>query len=134
MVFPVIIFDTSFLVSFYHTGDSNHAKAMEIATSLENEEKMLPDTILFETITVLIYRAGMETAKNAYFELTSDPKTGFLHFDRQEREEIITELLERHDKLSSADMSVAYLARKMGAKILSFDRNLNKAVGKKAIT
>jgi predicted nucleic acid-binding protein len=84
MVFHVIVLDTSLLVSFYLTSDSNHDKAITIAEKNSNETLFLSEIILFETRTVLNYRGGMALPKEAYEKLPHNEKSRFFHCTDEE--------------------------------------------------
>lgn len=122
----MIVLDTSFLVSFYHTGDANHSKALEMARKHKDDEKILSDVILFETLTILGLKAGMGIAKEAKEELLSNEKIRFLSLEENERIKIIEQFLLQAGKLSTADMTVFYLAKEMRSSILAFDKELLK--------
>ena len=127
----MIVIDSSFLVSFYHSGDSNHAKAIALAREASSEEKVLSDIILLETLTVLGSRAGMECAKKALVELVSNASIRMFYFSEDERMEIINEFMAQAKcRLSTADISVIYLAQKSGSAILAFDKTLAKEAKK----
>lgn len=131
MVFRLIVIDSSFLVSFYHSGDSNHANAIALARGALGEEKILSDVILFETLTVLGSRAGMECAKKALEELVSNASIRMFYFSEDERMEIINEfMVQSKCRLSAADISVIHLAKKSGSSILAFDKNLAREAKK----
>ena len=128
----MIVIDSSFLVSFYHSGDSNHAKAIALAKDASGEEKVLSDIILLESLTVLGSRAGMMCAKKALEELVSNTSIRMFYFSEDERMGIINEFMAQAKcRLSTADISVIQLAKKSGSAILAFDKNLVKEAKKK---
>ena len=57
------ILDTSFLVSLFMSEDENHPKAVELFEKHREDEMLLLDTILFETLTLLNRRKGMAMAR-----------------------------------------------------------------------
>ena len=127
MVFLVIVLDSSFLIAFYLAQDSQHKNALKLAEQNIEETALLSETILFETLTVLNYKAGIELAKEAYQELMANKYVRFFHFTELEKDEILNEFFNQKSKLSFADVSVIYLARKSKSKVLAFDDGiLNK--------
>jgi len=49
----MILLDTSFLISFFVNKEEDHLRAVEIAKTIENEEKIISKLVIAETITVL---------------------------------------------------------------------------------
>jgi len=124
----VIVLDTSFLVSFYLTQDVNHEAALKLAEENESETMLLSEVILFETLTVLNYKGGLQLAKEAYDELMANKQIRFFHFTELEKEEITELFFKQTVKLSFADVSVIYLARKSKLKALAFDNTIMNEV------
>ena len=131
MVFPVIILDSSFLISFYLTEDENHSKALTLAEKSSSETMLLSDVVLSETLTVLNYKKGLEFSKEAYEELMSNKYIKFFRFTELEHEEILDLFFKQKFKLSFADSSVVYLAKKSNSKVLGFVRNIDKELSSK---
>ena len=127
-MFLVIVLDTSFLVSFYLTQDVNHEAALKLAEENESETMLLSEVILFETLTVLNYKGGLQLAKEAYDELMANKQIRFFHFTELEKEEITELFFKQTVKLSFADVSVIYLARKSKLKALAFDNTIMNEV------
>ena len=65
-------------VDAYFT-DSNNLEAAQLLKKHENESLVLPESILFETLTVLIYKDGVANAKATYEKLTSN-KQVLVHY------------------------------------------------------
>ena len=132
MVFPVMILDTSFLVSFFRQHDENHKKAVEIASKNDKEEKLLPELIYFETLTVINYKEGIAAAKEVNEYLVANQHIRLYAFSDEEKQEMLAEFFAQEKQLSVEDASVVYLARKTGSKTLSFDDRLVRAIGRPA--
>ncbi len=124
----MIVLDTSFLVSFYLAADFNHEKSLRLAAQNKNEVMLLSDIVLFETLTVLNYKAGMPMAKEAYEELLGNKQIRFFHFTEQEKDEALWHFFElnKKAKLSFVDASVIYLANTSKSKVLAFDNGILK--------
>jgi predicted nucleic acid-binding protein len=124
MVFPVIILDSSFLISFFRDQDVNNGKAMDLAEKYESEEMVLSDVILFETLTVIAYKDGIPAAKIAYEWIAGNRKIRYVCLTYEEKQEIIGEFLSQQKKTSIADASVVYLAKRSKSPILALDEGL----------
>lgn len=131
MVFRVMILDSSFLVSLYRTEDGNNPKALEFLRQNKEEELLLCDLVLFETLTVLNYKGGISLAKEAYNDLIANMKIQILHLNETETSEILGEFFSQKTEISFEDASVVHLARKTGSKVLAFDRKIISLAGKK---
>jgi len=49
----MIFLDANFLISFFVNKEDNHERAVEIAKTIENEEKIISKLVIAETITIL---------------------------------------------------------------------------------
>ncbi|MBF4467898.1 MAG: type II toxin-antitoxin system VapC family toxin [Methanobrevibacter arboriphilus] len=49
----MIFLDTDFLVSFFIEKEYNHQRAVEIAETIQNEEKLISKLVIAETITLM---------------------------------------------------------------------------------
>lgn len=128
-MFLVIVLDTSFLVSFYLSEDANHGNALKLAEQNAEETMLLSDVVLFETLTVLNYKADIGRAKEAHDELLGNKSIKFFHFNEAEKNEILAQFLAQgKSKLSFADASVIYLAKRGKTKVLAFDEVILKRV------
>ncbi|MBI2079438.1 PIN domain-containing protein [Candidatus Micrarchaeota archaeon] len=125
----MIVLDTSFLISLYLSEDSNHEKAYNQMESNKNEITLLSDLILFETLTVLNYKKGIEFTKEVYRDLITNKNVRNFYFTEKEREDILIKFFEiKQNKLSLQDVSVIYLAKKSNSEILAFDERMIKEV------
>ncbi|MCX6769831.1 MAG: PIN domain-containing protein [Candidatus Micrarchaeota archaeon] len=125
-----MILDTSFLISFFRQHDDNHKKAVEISDKNHNEEKLLPEFIYFETLTVINYKDGIDAAKEASEYLTSNQQISIHSFSDEEKNGVLMEFFAQKKQLSFEDASVVYLARKKKAGLLAFDDRIIKIVEK----
>jgi len=125
----MIVADTSFLVPLFKKDDAHSIKAAEALMSLD-EDVLVPDTVLFETLTVLNGKCGFPMAKEAHARLAGNPQVSVVNFEARERETILGVFLSNAGKISTVDASVVYLARKKGCQILSYDDNLNRAAAR----
>jgi predicted nucleic acid-binding protein len=121
MVFPVMVLDSSFLISFFRKADTNNDKAIAMLKEHETGDLYVSDVILFETISVLGKKDGTAFAKEAYGWLADNSQVRIVYFDDMQRIEILQEYLSKDGHMSVADISVLYLARTTGAGVLAFD-------------
>lgn len=126
-----MILDSSLLVSFFREADDNNREAARLLKRHENESLVLPESVFFETLTVLIYKGGAASAKAAYEKLTSNKQVLAHYFSMDEKREIVVQLLAQSTKISFEDMSVIYLARKTDSKVLAFDEKIIRLAAKK---
>jgi predicted nucleic acid-binding protein len=130
MVFPVMVLDSSFLVSLFRNVDDNNPKAIILFKEHAQSEMLLPETVFFETLTVLNYKNGISLAREAYEKLLSNSQIHFYPFSEEEKLGFLHEFFAAKGAMSVPDASVVYLARKMRCQVLAFDKNLLKHVGR----
>ena len=130
MVFRVKILDSSFLISFYLTEDTNHENALKLAEENKNETMLLCDVILFETLTILNYKKNINFAKYAFNELLENKNIRFFHLTDAEKDEILNGFFNQRIKLSFQDVSVIYLANKGKSEALAFDKGILDNIAK----
>jgi len=123
------VLDTSFLVSLFIIEDENHPKAVEIFEKCSNEEMLLLDTILFETLSLLNRRKGMAAARETYEILLANSKLQVHYLSDAQRKEVLEIFLAQKGRLSLADFSVVHACKTALAAPLAFDKDLLKQVG-----
>ena len=131
MVFPVKVIDTSYLLSFFIADDENHAKAMKISAENEQEDFVLPNAILHETLTVLNYKRGLEDCKRAYKEITGNKQVTVNFIGEKEQNDIVKWFLENGKGLSIGDASVICAANRLNCEALAFDKDLLRRISRK---
>ncbi len=129
MVFPVKVLDTSYLVSLFLARDTNHQKAEGLAQKNLDEQLLLPEPILHETMTVILYLAGIEKCREVYDRLVHNKQIEVVRFTRDESEELARMFLGQRTKLSFQDVSVVYLSKKSKSRALAFDNGILKLTG-----
>ncbi|MFA6328447.1 MAG: PIN domain-containing protein [Candidatus Micrarchaeia archaeon] len=125
----MMVLDTSFLFSLFHPLDVNHAKALEIFEKHRNEEMLITDSILFETLTVLNRKLGMDAARAAYEQLLSNSRLQVHYLTEDQRKENLSEFLKQKGRLSTADISVMQACKTALAEPLAFDKDLLRQIG-----
>ena len=128
-MFPVKVLDTSFLVSLFLAQDSNHQDAEDLAQKNLDEQLLLPEPILHETLTVILYKSGIEKCREVYDRLVHNKQIEVVRFNQNESEEMAEMFLDQKTKLSFQDISVVYLSKKSKSKALAFDTGILKLTG-----
>lgn len=129
MVLPVKVLDTSFIVSLFLVQDTNHQKAEDLTQKNLDEQLLLPEPILHETLTVILYRAGIEKCREVYERLVRNKQIELVRFNPEESEELARMFLGQRTKLSFQDVSVVYLSKKSKSRALAFDNAILKLTG-----
>ncbi len=132
---PVRVLDSSFLIALFIEDDPHHVKAMRDgeAGARAGESWMVPDPILFETLTVIRYEQGASAAKTAFNQLMSNRNIQIYTFSARERLEILEMFLASSYSISSADASVAFLCRRLGSPAFAYDENLLKVLANQTL-
>ncbi|MFA6213941.1 MAG: PIN domain-containing protein [Candidatus Micrarchaeia archaeon] len=125
----MMVLDTSFLFSLFHPNDVNHQKAVEIFARHRTDEMLITDSILFETLTVLNRKLGMDAARAAYEQLLSNSRLQIHYLTEDQRGEILSEFLKQKGRLSLADFSVVLACKTALAEPLAFDKDLLRQIG-----
>lgn len=118
----MVILDTNIWVAALNQNDSLHSKAQKLFSNL-NEEILIPEYILVETLNILSVKAGkrqteafLKTALNSeQVEILFSSKLFF-----QEISEFFVNF--SYNKLSFVDQSLLFLSQKYP--VLTFDKDL----------
>lgn len=121
-----MVLDSSFLVAYFLEMDANNAKAIGLAERHEKESLLLPDLVLYETLTLICYRKGAQGAREAYEKISGNSQILLHDFSAEEKREILDRFLSQKGKLGFVDVAILHLAEKTGSGIISFDRQLLK--------
>ena len=116
------IVDTSVYCAIFLENDPYHASAIDMISWID-EKIYIPYCVFSETITVLTYKHSKELA-NEFADFTlSDERFILIN------EDILGEIgfwKSTKKRLSYIDIALVYSAIKYGAKLLSFDDDMNK--------
>ena len=129
----MLILDPSFLAAAYNTEDALHQKAEEMAILHDREKIALNDFIIDELATVLLNRNGHKSANIALDALFDNDDVSIKHTTEDEFYEIAEYFKAQKTKLSFTDCSIVLLAKKSGAKVVTFDRKLQHALSKQEL-
>jgi len=128
MAIHMKVLDTSFIISIFLIEDENHPKAVAIFNNHNNEELLLLDTILFETLSLLNRRKGMDEAREVHGKLLACSKLHMHYLSDAQRKEVVKAFLEQKGRLSPADISVILACKTALAAPLAFDKEIVKRV------
>lgn len=121
----MIMLDTAVWIALMKTDDTNHNKAKKMVKKIHPSEVEVFDHIYVETLTVLRYKLTAPACKKFVDFLKRFKKQIVLS-----NKEIFTyanKLFFRHSDLSFTDCLLISSAKINNAKLLTFDKNLQKA-------
>ena len=133
---PVRILDSSYLIAFFLEEDFHHVKAIDRAEtdSQSAESWIIPDPILFESLSVIRYDQGAPAARKALERLMSNQNIQIYQFNSRERTAIFELFFSSSYSISAADATVAYLCKQMRAPALTYDENLLKVIAQQTLS
>ena len=122
----MILADSSFLVAFFDKTDSQHEKAVADMKKIEEQalDILVNEHVLGETATVLLYRAGLNSAKIFlnYAEENFKIECG------EYRQAIFKIFSDQKRQLSYIDASVIHLSRFLRVPVICYDENILKEI------
>jgi len=123
-----MILDTSILVSFYDLDDSNHQAAIELFKKHEQSRLFLSEYIIVETITVLLYKKGLDSAKK-FLEIIKETESfRIITISENDFYSILDIFKNQKHQLSFIDASLVYFSKVLNMNVLTFDKNLLKVL------
>jgi predicted nucleic acid-binding protein len=123
-----MILDTSILVSFYDLDDSNHQAAIELFKKHEQSRLFLSEYIIGETITVLLYKKGLDSAKK-FLEIIKETESfRIITISENDFYSILDIFKNQKHQLSFIDASLVYFSKVLNMNVLTFDKNLLKVL------
>ncbi|MBI5223133.1 PIN domain-containing protein [Candidatus Micrarchaeota archaeon] len=127
----MILADSSFLIAFFDEADSQHEKAVKDMKKIEESslDILVSEHVLGETATVLLYHAGLDSAK-AFVEYAQenfiiDPADG------EYRLATTTIFINQQWQLSYIDASVVFLAKFLRSDVICYDEKILKEINRK---
>lgn len=118
------IIDSSVWVALFLNFDINHQKSKALIEKL-NRPIFLPYSIVAEVATVLTYKHSKKQADNFIDYITGNQDIILINNDLNEELRFFSSLSKR---ISFADASLIYLSQKLGAKIITFDKQLARII------
>ncbi len=119
-----MIVDSSALIAFFVEDDQLHAEAISEFKRLENETFIIPDRILEETLTVLIYDRGTNFALSVLQQIRENKRMRIQYTTEPEQLEVFEWMAQLRKKISFQDYVVLYHSVNSNQSPLSFDREL----------
>ncbi len=118
-----MIADTCFLFALLVADDADHQKAVSDSRST-NGSILVPDRILEELATALIYKQGPDFALAALDEIRSNERFELYPVSREEAAGTLSLLRNLRRKISFNDYCLANLSFRRGEEVLTYDRQL----------
>ncbi|TSC57721.1 MAG: hypothetical protein Greene041679_265 [Parcubacteria group bacterium Greene0416_79] len=123
MEHKTIIVDSSFLVAFYITNDSQHVVAVNTVRKLAGIEKTLVihPYVIQEVATILTYRVGVALAISFLDDITVSERVIIPTVNTEQEIEFFRRI---GRKMSFVDTALVNVARQMRAAVLTFDKQI----------
>ena len=115
------VIDSSIFVAFYHGGDSLHNDAVNIMRALDAKTLVIHPYVIQETATVLAYKFGHTQAKKFLEDISTSAHVIIPPVDITAD---ITNFSHANRKMSFTDITLMSLAKRMGAKLVTFDSQM----------
>lgn len=124
----MVILDTSFLFAYFNKKDTNHKKAVLLASELNNYTAFLPVEVFEELMTVITYKiSSKEAVKVGQLLLDYDSPVKFMHSD-EKTFKLSWKLFQDMGthKFSFIDCILITLAKEFQCQIFTFDKKMDK--------
>lgn len=115
------IIDSSIFVAFYYGGDQNHTKAIEIMKTISGKTLIVHPYVISEVVTVLTYKVSKEVAKIFLSDVIGVDDVFIPNPDILLESEFF---VFQKKKISFTDSTLIYLAKKLNAKLITFDKQM----------
>ena len=120
------ILDSNIWIAFFNENDSQHKKAEKIFKEL-NAAIALPECIIIEVASILLFKAGRKTANNFIKSIADNEDVEILPSSELFLNMVINNFIHSSsDKLSFVDVALLRLSKSY--QVITFDMNLRKAV------
>jgi predicted nucleic acid-binding protein len=129
MVSSTVVVDSSVLVAFYLTDDSQHDNAVQVLSEVREMNMLLHPFVIQEVVTVLTYRSGVALAKNFVSDVQQADNVFITNLNV---EADLSAFKKLRLKISLADIAVVSLASEQKAQLLTFDQQMLAAAKKLA--
>ncbi len=115
------VLDTSFISSLLDASDVNHDQAQIVATNLPAKSRLLiPSVVIAELAT---YNRDKKQSKHNV-EVAIDMATEIIDFRKQEIEKYKGLIFPLKTSVTAVDSIILYLAHKLNATLITFDKKL----------
>ena len=117
------LIDTNIFLGFYLINDTNHEISVSILTEASRSEVIIPYCVIQEVSTLLTYRLGKEKANEFLMDISNVSNISLISDELFNEIDFFKTL---NKKISFADSSQLYLARKYKAALVTLDKDLEK--------
>src|SRR3989344_1365860 len=115
------IIDSSIFVAFYYEGDQNHKNALEIIKTISGKTLIIHPYVISEVVTVLTYKVSKEVAEVFLSDVIGVDDVFIPNPDVLSESEFF---IFQKKKISFTDSTLVYLAKKLNAKLVTFDKQM----------
>lgn len=115
------IIDSSVFVAFYYEGDQNHKNALEILKEISGNTLVIHPYVISEVATVLTYKVSKKLAESFLSDVVGIDDVYIPNPDVLLESEFF---IFQNKKISFVDSALVYLAKKMSAKLITFDKQM----------
>ena len=124
----MIILDSNVWISFLDKNDNQHKKAKKIIDKIDCDI-VVPEYVIIEVCTVLLKKTNKKIA-NGFIEIAfNNQNTEILFCDEYFFNNVVDNFINLDGcKLSFIDIAILYLSKNY--KVITFDKNLEKAIKK----
>lgn len=124
----MIILDSSVIIAYFRTNELDHARAEKIFQ--ENNILLVPNVVFSEVVTILKMKEGFEVAANAIEFLINGDGIEIVYIDENLFDSSIGYFVANKNALSFVDTLLLKLANSEKVPLITFDRELEKAIRK----
>lgn len=127
----MIIFDSNVWIAFLHKADTNHTRAEDIFQR-QGRPIGIPEYVIIEVASVLSKKAGKELA-DKFLDMVLNSKDVEVLFSEDQFFLQVAEFFKKRKEkhLSFVDFSLLYLVLETSYLVITFDKQLLKAIGSK---
>lgn len=132
----MVVLDSSFLVAYHNTRDAHHAAAARAMVQLLGGawgRVLLLEYVFLEVVTVLLLRRGPETAFAVADTLLSAREAHFVSCSDLFLDALTLFRDQKHGRLSFVDATIAVVAQRDAAYVLTFDTDFRAVEGIRVI-
>ena len=115
------IIDSSVFVAFYYEGDQNHENALAIIKEISGKTLIVHPYVVSEVATVLTYKISKKIAETFLSDVIGVDDIHIPNPDVLLESEFF---IFQKKKISFTDATLVYLAKKLNAKLITFDKQM----------
>jgi predicted nucleic acid-binding protein len=115
------VVDSSVLISFYNSDDTQHEKALNFFEKLTDYSLIIHPYVIQEVSTVLTYRTDISRAQKFLLDTLNSENIFIPNVDTRRDMEYFQKL---NKKISFTDSALIRLAKELGAELVTFDKQM----------